>query len=190
MKQVLILLSVILFASCSSYKATDGMSKEQRQMQKEAEKKAQAAEDMAMYEQAVEALQQQHFVLETDRVYFKRGHVEYVTPSTNFVMLDGTKASVQLAFNTAYSGANGLGGVTVDGTASNIKMKTDKKGNVRFSMNVIGTAISAQVEIYIPYGTASAQATVNPNFNSNRISFSGTVWPLDQSNIFKGRSLF
>ena len=47
MKQVLILLSVILFASCSSYKATDGMSKEQRQMQKEAEKKAQAAEDMA-----------------------------------------------------------------------------------------------------------------------------------------------
>ena len=42
-----------------------------------------------------------------------------------------THLVVQVAFNVPFSGPNGLGGITVDGNASNYKVKTDKKGNIR-----------------------------------------------------------
>ena len=67
--------------------------------------------------------------------------------------------------------------------------KTDKKGNVTFSMMVQGVAVSANVTIRMVKGTNKCTATVSPNFNSNRISFSGYLYPSDQSNVFKGRAI-
>ena len=124
-----------------------------------------------------------------ERVEFKRGQFVYVTPSTNFVSMKGDRATIQLAFNTAAAGPNGIGGITVDGSASNIEMKTDKKGNVTFSMMVQGVAVSANVTIRMVKGTNKCTATVSPNFNSNRISFTGYLYPSDQSNVFKGRAI-
>ena len=111
-------------------KAARQAAKEARQKAKEAEKAAAEAEEKALFEEAKAALEAQDFVLEADRVEFKRGNWAYVTPSTNFVSLIDGKATVQLAFNGAFSGPNGIGGITVEGTPSNISLKTDKKGNV------------------------------------------------------------
>ena len=81
--------------------------------------------------------------MEADRIEFKRGSFVYVTPNTNFVSVKGEKATIQLAFNTPAAGPNGIGGITVDGTTSGVQMKTDKKGNVMYEMNVQGVAVSA-----------------------------------------------
>ena len=94
-------------------------------------------------ELAVQALKNKDFVLEADRIEFKRGSFVYVTPNTNFVSVKGEKATIQLAFNTPAAGPNGIGGITVDGTTSGVQMKTDKKGNVMYEMNVQGVAVSA-----------------------------------------------
>ena len=72
--------------------------------------------------------------------------------------MKGDRATIQLAFNTAAAGPNGIGGITVDGSASNIEMKTDKKGNVTFSMMVQGVAVSANVN---PYGKRHEQVYGN-----------------------------
>ena len=109
--------------------------------------------------------------------------------NTNFVGLDGDKAVVQVAFNVPFSGPNGLGGITVDGNASNYKVKTDKKGNIHVSMNVMGIGISAQVNIDIPYGSNNATVDILPNFNSSHMTLSGQILPLKKANVFKGRSL-
>lgn len=188
MKKVsLLLLTVLLFtAGCSTVKTQDQAG---RQADKEARKAAEEAEEMALFEQAVQALTDKNFVLEADRVEFKRGRFVYVTPSTNFVSLDGDRATIQLAFNGAFAGPNGIGGITVDGNASNIEMKTDKKGNVTFSMMVQGVAVSANVTFRMTKGSNKCTATVSPNFNSNRISFTGSLYPTEQSNVFKGRSI-
>ena len=165
------------------------LRKEAKKAEKEAKKAAEAAEQMALFEQGVQALKEKDFVLEAERVEFKRGQFVYVTPSTNFVSMKGDRATIQLAFNTAAAGPNGIGGITVDGSASNIEMKTDKKGNVTFSMMVQGVAVSANVTIRMVKGTNKCTATVSPNFNSNRISFTGYLYPSDQSNVFKGRAI-
>ena len=208
MKKIVLLLAVLLFGAGSMMAQQDkSAEKAAKQAEKEAKKAEKAplipeikiqfagneadedAEANALFEQAVQALKNKDFVLEADRIEFKRGSFVYVTPNTNFVSVKGEKATIQLAFNTPAAGPNGIGGITVDGTTSGVQMKTDKKGNVMYEMNVQGVAVSARVTFRMAKGTNKCTATVSPNFNSNRISFTGNLYPSSESNVFKGRSI-
>lgn len=190
MKKVLFLLAVLLFSASTLMAQQDkATQKAAKKAEKEAKKAAEEAENMALFNEALKALEGKDFVLEADRVEFKRGNFVYVTPSTNFVSMKGDRATIQLAFNGPFSGPNGLGGITVEGSASNVQLKTDKKGNITFSMMVQGTAVSANVTFRMAKGSNKCTATVSPNFNSNRISFTGSLYPTEQSNVFKGRTL-
>lgn len=193
MRRVLLLMACVLFGTGIALQAqiTESLSKREiKKATKEARKQAELAESKMLYAAAVKALEDKEFVLEADRVEFKRGRFVYVTPTTNFVSLTDGQASIQLSFNTGAAGPNGIGGITVEGKPSGIEMSTDKKGNVNFKMMVQGGAVSASVSIRLQNETNKATVTVNPNFNSNRISFTGTLYPTEKSNIFKGRSLF
>lgn len=46
-----------------------------------------------------------------------------------------------------------------------------------YEMNVQGVAVSARVTFRMAKGTNKCTATVSPNFNSNRISFTGNLYP-------------
>ena len=76
----------------------------------------------------------------------------------------------------------------MDGRASNIILRTDKKGNVTLTMSVMGTGLSATVSISMAKGSNRASVTVNPNFHSNRVTLDGVLIPSSQSNMFKGRA--
>lgn len=151
-----------------------------------AEKQLQEEIDSINYVKAVKALEDLDFVLEADRLIFKRGTSAYVSAITNFVALDNDKATVQVAPFNSISGQNGVGGVTVEGLASNIVLKTDKRGTSIFSMNVMGKGISATVVITMPKGSNNASVTVNPNFNSNRITLNGVLVPRSESKVYQG----
>lgn len=166
----------------------EDIRKEAKKAEKEARKLEQKMKDEMLYHQAEKALKDESFVLEADRVIFKRGRSAFVTSNTNFVALADGRATIQIAFNGPYPGPNGLGGVTVDGRASNIQMNKDKKGNISFSMQVLGSGISAQVNIELYHGSNMASVTVSPSFNTNRITLNGALLPAEDSNVFKGRS--
>lgn len=154
---------------------------------RELQKQLEAIQDSIDYVNAANALENLDFVLEADQIQFKRGGLAFVSSITNFISLSDSKAVVQIApFNGG--GPNGVGGITVEGTASNIKMKTEKNGNVFFSMNVMGAGISASVDIWLYKGGNSATVTVNPNFHSNRITLNGRLVPTALSEVFKGSS--
>ena len=170
-------------------KETKKAQKEAKKAEKAAKKAAEEAAEMALFEQCVKAMENKDFVVEADRIEFKRGQFVSVTPSTNFVSVKGNQATVQLAFNVPTGGPNGIGGITVDGRITKEEFVTDKKGNVTYEMMVQGTAISANVVIKIIKGSNHCSATVNPSFNSNRVSFTGTMYPSERSKAFKGRAL-
>ena len=149
------------------------------------EKRLEAIQDSIRAVEAFTALEQLDFVLEANRLAFKRGETAYVTSYTNFVSLSDDKAVIQIApFNGG--GPNGVGGITLEGRASNIKLKTDKKGNVLFTMSVMGNGLSATVNISLPKNSYMATVMVNPNFHSNRVTLYGTLVPANKSDAFKG----
>ena len=163
-----------------------------RKAQRDAERERRKAEEKAQaaisYEDAMAALKAHQFVMEADRVMFRNGQTAFVNSGTNFVWVDQGRGTVQVAFNTAHTGPNGIGGVTVDGTVSDIRMATDKRGNVNCNFSIQGTGISAQIFLTLAPGGNEATVTVSPNFNSNTLTLSGSLIPPEQSNLFKGSS--
>lgn len=183
----------MLFFLCAStamyaQQSSSETRRAERKAQRDAEKAREKQEEERAYAAAVQAIKNKEFVLEADRVTFKRGRSAYVTSNTNFILLNGDRASVQIAFNGAFAGPNGIGGVTVDGNVGEVKTTIDKKGNVNCNFSVSGVGISAQVSIRLSHGGSNATATVSPNFHSNRLTLDGKIIPLSESNIFKGRS--
>ena len=182
MKRFSILLTLFLLVMAGSAAA-----QEERELTKAEKKALQERIDSLQYAEAVQALNDRAFTLEADKVIY--GQTAYVTSNTNFVSVQDDKATVQVAFNIPISGLNGLGGVTVDGQFSKYDLRTDKKGNVMLSLSVMGSGISARVDITLYAGSNEATVNILPNFSSNRLTLSGVILPLHKSRVFKGRSL-
>ena len=193
MKKFIALAAVVLVSM-----ATTTMYAQESRAEKRADRKAQRdaerarlkaeAQDAISHDDAMAALKAQQFVMEADQVMFRNGQTAFVNSNTNFVLVNQGRGTVQVAFNTVYPGPNGIGGVTVDGTVSDIQMTTDKRGNVNCNFSIQGIGISAQIFLTLTDGGNNATVTISPNFNSNTMTLSGNLVPLEQSNIFKGRS--
>ena len=191
MKRIITLITLVLVsASTLMYAQSSSETRQaERKAQREAQKAREKAENERNYAIAVQALKEGKFVLEADQLVFKRGRSAFVSSTTNFVLMDGAHASVQIAANNALAGPNGIGGITVDGSRKEMKITTDKKGNMNCSFSVQGIGISAQVYITLTNGGNNASARISPNFNSNTLTLNGVLVPLSQSNVYKGRAL-
>ena len=198
MRNVFILLALLLtYATASAqterriYTSSELKSmqtrSEKNELTKEQKKQIEAIQDSIHYAQAIQSLETLEFVMEADQLVFKRGHTAFVTSTTNFISVSDDKAVVQIA--PFYGGGpNGVGGITLEGKASNIRIKTDKKGNTFFSMNVMGTGLSASIDIQLYKGSNKASVTVNPNFHSNRVTLNGVLLPTEYSSVHKGHA--
>lgn len=164
-------------------------AKEIKKAKKEAKKKFYAAQEQIAYEKGVQAVKDQSFVVEVDQLTSPRGMVQYVSAITNFIYINDNNAVVQIATSNFNPGPNGVGGITVEGAPSNIKMTTDKKGVINYSFSVQGIAISARVTMFIVPGTNRVNLTIYPNFNNNELTMSGVLVPYDQSTIFQGQTI-
>lgn len=187
MRRILFICSIVMLALASSCVSTANLTPEQRAA-KEAEKRAEAIADSLQFVKAVSGLESMDFVLEADKLVFKRGKIAYVNTATNFISASNGRAVVQVApYNGG--GPNGVGGITVEGSVTNVDYKTDKRGNALLQMNVTGVGVSATVSITLYKGSNEASAVITPNFNSNRITLEGQIWRTSESAVFKGRSL-
>ena len=177
MKRIITLITLVLVsASTLMYAQSSSETRQaERKAQREAQKAREKAENERNYAIAVQALKEGKFVLEADQLVFKRGRSAFVSSATNFVLMDGEHASVQIAANNALAGPNGIGGITVDGSRKEMKITTDKKGNVNCSFSVQGIGISAQVYITLTNGGNNASARISPNFNSNTLTLNGVL---------------
>lgn len=139
--------------------------------------------------QAAVALDSAGFVLEADYVTFRRGTRVMVNSGTNFISLNADRAVVQISPSDFHSGPNGVGGITVQGRPSDVRVHTTKKGETVFTMNVSGIGINAMVEIRLMEGSDRAYATVSPNFSSNTVRLEGRLVPFRLSRTIEGMSL-
>ena len=184
----LLLLSFTVTTYAQSSKEARAARREAIKKEREARKALEAQQDSIAYFKAVDALKTGAFVLEADNVTFPNGITRYVSSTTNYVQVDNGEGIVQTAFtNFAYNpGPNGLGGVTVEGNISDLKLKEDKDGNYFYSYTIQGVAISATVFITLTGGTNQASVNISPNFNNNNMTMTGTILPLDESTVFQG----
>ena len=184
----MLLLSFTVTTFAQSSKEARAARREALKKEREERRALEAQQDSVAYLKAIEALKTGSFVLEANNVTFPNGITRYVSSNTNYVQVDNGEGIVQTAFsNFAYTpGPNGLGGVTVEGNISGLKMKEDKDGNYFYSYTIQGVAISATVFITLTGGTNQASVNISPNFNNNNMTMTGVLLPLDESDVFQG----
>ncbi len=150
-------------------------------------KRTQAVSDSLSYIQAFDALKQGRFVVEVDRLSFKRGKTASVSTNTNFISRDRSVAVVQVTFNGVRPGPSGIGGITLRGTVSDVHLEEGHKGIVYYSMRVLGGGIAAEIRITLTSGSNRVRVEVDPDFNSNDITMDGRIVPYDDSSVYRGR---
>lgn len=172
-----------------SKKEAKEQKKEQKKAKKEMQKKIDNFGETVAFEKAAACLKNGNFVIEADQIQSPRGGYTSVSSNTNFISMANGESVIQVAPSNHIAGPNGVGGITVEGSVSNIKINESKSGNITYSYNVQGVGVSASVKIVLPKGGTKATATIYPNFSSNDVTLSGRVVAPQNSKVFKGRSL-
>ena len=192
----LLAMAIILPAAAQELQQVTGIPEnETKEERKAREKKLEELRDSIAFVEAKMAIDSSYFVITADRIMLdNRINVMAPESSTNFILVQGDKAIVQLALSRAHPGLNGLGGITVDGTIGGRKIKTTKKGDIYYTFNVNGTGISAQVTITVYKNSNQSMVYISPNFHSNTLTVYGPLIPYDHygtrnNKIFKVRSI-
>ena len=192
MKRIFFLMSALCLLISNAAVAQSNRSEREKQWRAERERKRAEAraleqqQDSIAFSQAVEALKSGNWVLEANNVNFFNGITRFVSSDTNYISCENSEGTIQTAFNNFTYSPNGLGGVTVQGDINGIRMSTDKEGNVYYSFNIIGSAVSATVYLTLTGGTNQASAMINPNFSGRSMTLDGYLVPYSQASIFQG----
>ncbi|HKJ43534.1 MAG TPA: DUF4251 domain-containing protein [Sunxiuqinia sp.] len=188
--KILTMLTVVLlgFGTVTQTNAQDTLKNSgqnlTKQEKRELRKQQREAYNQSQFEKAKSALENGNWVLEANRLYTKWGRTINVSDQTNFVSLENNTAYMQLAFDNRI-GPNGLGGITLKGTPSDIKMTEDKNGNITYSMTVLGNALTATITVRLGDGNSYADAEVNAITSSARLRFAGSLVPVDESTTYR-----
>lgn len=160
--------------------------REQRKIERAEKKRLKAEERQKKHEWVLGLIQEKSYVLEATRLSGRYGEQYQVNPSTNFVKIEGDQIIVQTANNHSI-GYNGLGGITINGTIQDYSIADAKNGvsiMIRFSDPVMGmSTLNLDVQ-----ESGNAQARVVGGWGG-RVVFQGQVVALEESRVFKGRTI-
>ena len=141
---------------------------------KKAEREAAA---LAAFENALATIETKEFVIIVDS-YETGGIFETITDVAIFFSYEKEFAYLQGRILTGNDNTNKL-------TVSDFNQVTDKKGNVKFSMQTKGFFINAKIEISLKKtGGSKADVIITPTKGDVK-RFSGDVVPRAQSKYFK-----
>ena len=176
---IIVLISVTAFAQ----------TKAERKEAKKAKKEAKLKEDLSKAEVFLTIVESQRFVLEANTLFDRSGQSYNLSSSINFVGFDGENSTIQLAFEQLV-GWNGVGGVTIDGKISQMKVK-QKDGSATFSVDarVMNKGGGMVTMIFRVSSNGSARVDMSGSFGE-RISFQGNIVPLSQTAVYKGTPTF
>jgi hypothetical protein len=181
----IIVFFIVMFLVNTNYIFAQEEKKLSKKERKELKKQQQIEKKQAI----MALLDSKSWVIEAHTVFDRYNQSYQLNPSINFVGIKDDEGALQLGFN-GLIGWNGVGGITVDGSVTKYEIKEGKADtgptvNLRFQGRGIG---SATINLTI---NTSGQATarVSGDFG-DRITFSGMIKSLEESNVYKGQSLF
>ena len=159
--------------------------KEERKLLKAERKNEESRRLKENYETIVSQIKDSSFVIETHTLFDRYNNSYPVSPTTNFVMVDGSKFTMQLGF-MGRVGINGLGGITIEGNITNyeiLEMKENGPARIRMHVNSL---LLGSTEVGITTSSDGvSRAYVSGAFRT-RLSFSGNFTPLEESIVYKG----
>jgi hypothetical protein len=162
---------------------TKKMTKEQKAAQKQfnADVKAKMVEWMVTH---------QKLVMESNYAFETGGARNSVNPTTNYIELDSTRITVQIASTSGIGGQNGIGGFTIDGTISKYTYRTFGKKKNGYNVEIIAMSRQGTFEVFMSvYPDGNAEANMAGINRVGKINLQGFVLPLNKAKTSKGLTM-
>ena len=149
MKKTIISLITIL-AACIAMQAQDVTDNTTRELtkkeQKAIDKRKKEIQDSIAHADAVEAIQNEVYILITDKTMSRKLNDE--DRRLNFVIVEGNKILIQTGMAKTFTGNNNLGGITIlTDIVGDKKVELKKNGEVRSEFRVIDEYLSGDVNV-------------------------------------------
>ncbi|MCX6234877.1 MAG: DUF4251 domain-containing protein [Bacteroidetes bacterium] len=181
-------MKTLLFGMIFMIMAVVSYSQTEKPVDKKVERKAQKDKEREWMAMVTKTMIEDHrFVLEADYLDNKTGSRILVNSMVNFIIVDSTTSTIQLG-STSGAGFGGTGMLTVEGKVNNYTFKKTEKKHFNayyVSFVVFASVGSYNVSMYIT-DDGQADATVQGN-TSGQFSFSGKIFPLSISRVYKGQ---
>ena len=149
MKKTIISLITIL-AACTAMQAQDVTDNTTRELtkkeQKAIDKRKKEIQDSIAHADAVEAIQNEVYILITDKTMSRKLNDE--DRRLNFVIVEGNKILIQTGMAKTFTDNNNLGGITIlTDIVGDKKVELKKNGEVRSEFRVIDEYLSGDVNV-------------------------------------------
>ena len=181
----ILLLSFVFFVSFQTgWAQTD--KKEQRKIERAEKKRLKEENKKKAQELVLDLVEDRTFVLEASTLAGRYGQQYIVSPSTNFVKVEGNQVIIQTS-NSFGFGYNGLGGITINGNITDYQISKGKNGVsvfIQFTDPILGHS-----SLYLNVQeNGISRATVSGNWGA-RATFQGQFVALEDARVFRGRSI-
>jgi hypothetical protein len=170
-------LAMLLFAMGAQAQTKKELRQEKREKaRKEAE---------INFEKASKAIYDTTLALPAESIQFKNRTPVSVMSNINFILLRGEEGVLQIGPGFSHDrGLNNLGGVTLKGKITNLKI-TEKKNRITMSFNLTGAVGIVRVTLTIK-GSNRATADVELLYHGHAFTLRGKVVDLDEARFFIG----
>jgi len=163
-----IILAIFVLASCSS-------SKESKTIKTELKREKVLAEQAAIKE----AIETRQFIVKFDRLYFSHGGWAQLRPRSNFLIIDGGKATMSSAYIGRSFSHLPIEGIRVQGDYVDYELiNNTSKETYRIKLKVSRGADS--FDIFLTVGKTGKCNTSLSSMKINYVSYSGQVVPIDK----------
>lgn len=183
MKKITVL--ILILTVCFNLNAQEVKTKKELRVERKLQETEERDDRRVIQEQWAN---DQTFVLEAQRVSTKVGESYDLSSATNFVYVNGDKASIQLAFDHLV-GWNGLAGITVSGRITKYEFDSENKNKpILIKMSIQGSSGFQDISLWISSsGRGEAQIT---DIKGNRLQFTGDIVSIEDSRVFVGNERF
>ncbi len=181
----------MIFAAALAAMAVSGCSPAMTDGQRAAAKAERALLDSVANAIAAARLDSCSFLIPARSLQIGAGRVNNVTNEvTNFICADAGKGMFQLAsMRGNRAGANGMGGITLEGTLTLRKQSRDRRGNRQWEYSLGTTLGTCRILVDLPAASAVARVYVQGAFTSGSFTLTGAVEPYDRTSVAVGRTL-
>lgn len=163
-------------------KTTKKLSKEQRLAMRQAEEEVTAK----LVDWMIEKRQ---FVLEANYLSNQTGERIIVNSRLNFIAVDSSRITIQLASTSGIGGSNGMGGITADGNITRFEVAKVGRNKDSYNIRILAMTHVGTFDITFDISPSSnTDASISGN-TRGRLNYHGRLIPLKMSKVFKGMSI-
>jgi hypothetical protein len=118
-----------------------------------------------------------------------RGRIN-VSRMLNFIAVDSSRITIQLANDRAFGGLNDMGGLTTDGKITKYDISRSGKSGKNYRLHVIAATHVGDIDIFFDISPDTrANATLGNMTRYGRLSYIGFIVPPEQAKIYKTMSM-